>query len=415
MAVSANLAFGTSTAVPSFGAGNALRPSFANDTVDDAFTRLTLGADADPAGQSALRASIEAGLNPVQRGELARLFDTAGGGPDLNFGQRANAVQIAGPVSAVGGALSKVPPNTVKVLQNLAQLSLDLVGIVDPTPTSDLLSAAISAATGDWRGFLVSAASAAVPYAGDALKATRVGKWLKTVSETLELAATNPAFKRAVSPALTTISDLIGKLPINRVSGELDVALKSVKRQIDDVLGVGTKLAGKVATLSRRVGLNEATWKFGADGRPIEVVATIRQVFKGGVRSAAEDTASKLAGKAGKAGDQGGHILGYRFFKEQGPKNLFPQSGAFNNSAYKKLENEIAEFAKAGAEVKVSVKLLGGGARNAGRPSRLQVVYSATDPNTGKVLHKVARSFDNDASAVYNRLSTAQIKALLAK
>lgn len=415
MAIQANLALGTSAPVPSFGASTALRARFTDDAVNDAFTRLSLGAYADPAGQSALRASIEAGLTPVQRGELARLFDTAGAGPVLNFGQRANAVQVAGPVSAVGGALSKVPPSAGKVLTNLAQLTLDLAGIVDPTPTSDILSGLISAATGDWRGVLVSAASAAVPYAGDALKATRVGKWLKTVAETAELAATNPAFKKAVSPALKTISDLIGKLPVSRVSRELDVALKSAKRQIDDVLGVGTKLAGKVATLSRRVGRNEATWKFGADGRPIEVTATIRQVFKGGVRSSAEDTASKLAGRAGKAGDQGGHILGYRFFKEQGPKNLFPQNGAFNNSAYKKLEGEIAAFADAGATVKLNIKLLGGGARNAGRPARLQVVYSATDPKTGRVLHKVAKSFDNSPAAAYNRLTTAQIKALLAK
>ncbi len=413
MAISANLALDIGRLAPPSGTADVFRPQFANGALDDAVTRLTLGAYADPAGQSALRASIEAGLTPVQRGELARVLDGEGGGPGLNFGRHLNAVQVAGPVSAARGAAAKAAPDITKTLLNLGQLSLDLAGIIDPTPTSDVLSGLLSAATGDWRGALVSAASAAVPYAGDALKATRVGKWLKTVSETVELAATNPAFKKAVSPALKAISDLIGQLPVSRVSRELDASLKSVKRQIDGVLGVGTKLAGKVATISRKVGLNEATWKLGADGRPIEVTATIRQVFEVGKRPSAEKRAATLVGNSGKVGDEGGHILGYRFFKAQGPKNLFPQNGTFNVSAYKKLENEIAAFAEAGAEVKLSVKLVGGGARNAGRPPILRVAYTATDPKTGKVVHTVSKSFANDASAVYNRLPKAKIKKLL--
>lgn len=401
-----------SGAEPGASAFTARRPT--DDWLEQAATALLAG-DGNAATRFGQFRPFEAGLSPVQRGEFARYLDDTGLTHGLNFGAASQATLVAGPVSAAAGVAARVPPSTAKVLTNLAQLALDLAGIIDPTPTSDILSGLISVATGDWRGALVSAGSAAAPYAGDALKATRVGKWLKTISETVELAATNPAFKRAVAPALKAISDLIGKLPARRVSNEIDTALKSAKRQIDDVLGLGTKLAGKVASITRRVGRNEATWKLGADGRPIEAAATIREVFVKAPRSQAEQRVAGAVGKSGHTADEGGHILGHRFFKDQGIKNLFPQNGNFNVSAYKRLENEIAEFAKAGAVVRVNIKLVGGGARNGGRPDVLRVTYTATNPKTGKTIHTISTTFDNDPSAVYNRLTTAQIRALVAK
>ena len=53
-------------------------------------------------------------------------------------------------------------------------------------------------------------------------------------------------------------------------------------------------------------------------------------------------------------GDVGGHIAGYRFVKEQGAKNLFPQEANFNNSAYKTMENEFADWTKSDKQVKAT-------------------------------------------------------------
>ncbi len=57
----------------------------------------------------------------------------------------------------------------------IAKVTADTTGILDPTPTSDLISAGISLEQGDWLGFGLSLISA-IPYAGDA-----VGKPVKAV------------------------------------------------------------------------------------------------------------------------------------------------------------------------------------------------------------------------------------------
>jgi A nuclease of the HNH/ENDO VII superfamily with conserved WHH len=61
-----------------------------------------------------------------------------------------------------------------------AQAVLDIAGIADPTPISDLASGLISAARGDWIGAGLSLVSA-IPYAGDAIAKT--GKGAKLIAK----------------------------------------------------------------------------------------------------------------------------------------------------------------------------------------------------------------------------------------
>lgn len=77
------------------------------------------------------------------------------------------------------------------------QLGADVAGIIDPTPTSDLVSGSISVARGDYLGGFLSGVSM-IPYLGDAiakpLKGSRlIGKMTSRVDELIELL---PALKK---------------------------------------------------------------------------------------------------------------------------------------------------------------------------------------------------------------------------
>jgi RHS repeat-associated protein len=63
--------------------------------------------------------------------------------------------------------------------------SLDIVGIFDPTPISDGLSAGLSAKKGDWLGAGISMLGM-IPYAGDLAKAGRIKKDIKIVEEAVD-------------------------------------------------------------------------------------------------------------------------------------------------------------------------------------------------------------------------------------
>jgi hypothetical protein len=64
-----------------------------------------------------------------------------------------------------------------------------------------------------------------------------------------------------------------------------------------------------------------------------------------------------VGGDARLADDDGGHLVGHRFMSDQVEKNLFPQNANLNRSAYKKRENEWADWTDEGFEVKLKVEL----------------------------------------------------------
>src|SRR5690606_36604580 len=89
----------------------------------------------------------------------------------------------------------------------------------------------------------------------------------------------------------------------------------------------------------------------------IRAEADLTEGFTGIDRSSAETKAQRDAAGRGVEGDQGGHLIGHRFVKDQGLKNLYPQNGNFNVSAYKKLENEWADWIDARMDVHIAVGL----------------------------------------------------------
>jgi RHS repeat-associated protein len=63
--------------------------------------------------------------------------------------------------------------------------ALDIVGVVDPTPASDLLSAKLSADKGDWWGAGASTLGATLPYLGDLAKGPKIIKGLEKISDAI--------------------------------------------------------------------------------------------------------------------------------------------------------------------------------------------------------------------------------------
>lgn len=72
--------------------------------------------------------------------------------------------------------------------------------------------------------------------------------------------------------------------------------------------------------------------------------------------------------------DQGGHIVGSRFFGPGEQINLYPQSANLNQGAWKTMENSWADAMAAGKDVKIEVEAVFSGASK--RPDSFKVKYT---------------------------------------
>ena len=146
-------------------------------------------------------------------------------------------------------------------------------------------------------------------------------------------------------------------------------------------------------------GRNTVTWTVNAEGNTVRAQAHLEEVFSGAPRSSAERGAQAATGASGEASDVGGHIIGHRFVKDQGPVNMFPQNVRFNNSAFRKLENEWADWVGKGKEVDVDITLKGGSAT---RPDQVIARYEVRDPASGEVIYTRAKPFKNEAGQSFD-------------
>ncbi|ELY2018477.1 hypothetical protein SL053_002405, partial [Flavobacterium psychrophilum] len=71
---------------------------------------------------------------------------------------------------------------------DIVQAAVDIAGVFDPTPASDILGAKLSADSGDWWGAGASVLGAALPYAGDLAKEPKIAKGLDKISDAIDTA-----------------------------------------------------------------------------------------------------------------------------------------------------------------------------------------------------------------------------------
>ena len=127
-----------------------------------------------------------------------------------------------------------IDPETMTLIADLGQMTLDIVGIFDQTGLSDGANALISAGRGDWIGAGLSVL-AIVPVVGGLAVAGKLGKWAETVGKAVDLALTNSAARRALEPALRRLDDALKAIP--------DAVMRNLPDSLRETLeGIGSKL-----------------------------------------------------------------------------------------------------------------------------------------------------------------------------
>ena len=268
----------------------------------------------------------------------------------------AHAADNAGKAAKVDGA---------DLALDITQMGLDIAGIFDPTPISDGASGLISLFRGDFLGAGISAVSM-LPYLGDAAKLGKLGRYAETLAKAVDAAKSSPELAKAIGPAMEKLREAIGAVPIDKLPEGLRNAIEPLKTKLDDFARIG------VNQVQATVGKNHITWTQNAAGDTIGAKATLNEVFSGAKRSSSEVKDQATAAARGTTDDVGGHMIGHRFAQDQGIKNMFPQNANFNNSAFRKVENEWADWInKKGGSVEVDVQLVGGSSR----PDKVKVSY----------------------------------------
>src|SRR5690554_1996607 len=160
----------------------------------------------------------------------------------------------------------------------------------------------------------------------------------------------------------------------------------------------------KTTTETDVKGENQVTWTLAEDGTPISAEAYLGEDFGGTKRSNAELEAQRKAGGDARIEgiDDGGHIVAHRFMGDQGAKNLFPQDANLNRSAYKRMENEWADWIDEGFAIKLKIELDPPGAA---RPDNIEVFYEVIDPKTDKTVFKQDPIFKNQTGEEFERIS----------
>ena len=131
---------------------------------------------------------------------------------------------------------SKLTPEQEELALDIVQLSLDVVGIFEPTPFADGSNALISLGRGDWLGAGLSTISI-VPYLGDLAKAGKLPKYARSLQKAVDLAKTDAVFARYLRPALKKLKELLDSIPTESLSSSVQAGLESLRRPIDAFLG----------------------------------------------------------------------------------------------------------------------------------------------------------------------------------
>ena len=261
-----------------------------------------------------------------------------------------------------------------RISLDLAQIALDIAGIVDPTPISDGANAVISVTRGDWFGAGISLVSM-VPYVGDLAKAGKFPKYLKTLESAIRLASESADAARLMNPVIKRVQKALDVLPDN-AGQDVEKLRKLVKEYMQKT---GTKAAAKfLPDVSKQ--FNFRTFK--RNGYEYQE-ALGRLGVPGKVKQHRSRSAQSSISKG--TGDDAGHLIGNRFGAPGGTENLTAQNWVANRTGtFKQLENSWERKLKNGTGIEVKVLDV----KKAGdtRPFARKVEWKEIGPN-GQVSH----------------------------
>ena len=160
--------------------------------------------------------------------------------------------------AAATAALNQASNDYGPLLLDITQMTLDVIGIFDPTGISDGANALISAGRGDWIGAGLSAL-AIIPVVGALATAGKLGKWAATVSKAVDAAINNPAARKLLEPALKKLNDALAAIPEaawKHMPDSMRTTLEGIKGKLDELFGAGAKVfSDAVVKTAERLGI----------------------------------------------------------------------------------------------------------------------------------------------------------------
>ena len=120
-----------------------------------------------------------------------------------------------------------------ELMLDLAQMVLDVIGIVDPTPISDGANGITSLLRGDLFGAGVSALGM-IPYLGDLAKVGKLGKYVQTMGRIVDIARTDARFADAVRPMLSRLRGALDSMPLDSLPDAARRPLQELKTKVDE-------------------------------------------------------------------------------------------------------------------------------------------------------------------------------------
>jgi len=289
---------------------------------------------------------------------------------------------------------------------DLAQMALDVVGIVEPTPFADGANTVISLFRGDWLGAGLSAVGM-IPYLGDAAKLGKLGKWAETMANVVEVAAKNADFAKAIEPVLKRIDDAIAAVPdsvMSKLPRSVQDTLSNTRSKIDELLHGGdvATIGGRVRRFDNLDDFNRAannaapnttyefgnyTWKTDSQGRVVEASGKVDLTRADG-RSGTDGVGTTEIGKEGQAGDIGFHLIGDQFNGPTNRLNVVPGNGVrvdpngppnLNQGQYAKFENAVKKAledpANVGKDVEIRITPQYRRTNDSARPDQFEASY----------------------------------------
>ena len=302
------------------------------------------------------------------------------------------------------------------LILDLGQLVLDLAGLISPSPAADAFNALISAFRGNWLDVGISMRSV-LPWIGDMAKLGKLGAWAQTAERVAgEIGRGNPVFQ-AARPVLETIVELVDMIPAG-LRREIDA--EGLLGDMVDKIKEGLTPADP-GTPRPSYGRNAFEWTLDDRGRPTQVRGRILETFPAPRSSAESALATRIGNESTVAGDVGGHLIGHQFLgADSGRFNIVQQNGALdgemvgpnlNQGAYKAMENEMADWAGHGMEVRFDVRITG---YTNGRPDAFVVDWRVVDPDSGILVHKNNKTFANAAGQTLDdRVRAANMQAMI--
>lgn len=147
-----------------------------------------------------------------------------------------------------------------RLVADLTQVGLDIVGIFEPTPFADLTNAGISLTRGiydaittgnGWAavagvGDAAISVAGVVPGIGDTAKLLRLGRHADTITRAITAAIENPALRRQLEPLLRGIKDTLDNVSpavMDALPQGAADSIRAMKTKLDEFFGVAGNLA----------------------------------------------------------------------------------------------------------------------------------------------------------------------------